>query len=58
MPNTRISRNVTASTSGMDRATTTPVRRPRLRKLTASTMTTASAKTFMNSPIDRATTSG
>ena len=35
-------RRSTASTSGMAIATTSPARRPRLRKLTASTMTTAS----------------
>ena len=42
MPNTSMPRKVTASTSGTDSATTTPVRSPRLMKLTASTMTTAS----------------
>ena len=44
-----IARKVIASTSGMDSATTMPVRRPRLKKLTASTITTASTSERMNS---------
>ena len=40
---------VTASTSGIDSATTTPLRRPRLKKLTSSTMPTAKANFSRNS---------
>ena len=58
MPYSFIIRKVTASTSGMDSATTRPVRKPRLKKLTASTMTTASSSVLMNSSTERFTTSG
>ena len=54
----RMNRKVTASTSGIDSATTMPVRSPRLMKLTASTMTTASPSVSMNSLIERDTTVG
>ncbi len=58
MPESFIIRKVTASTRGMDNATTRPVRKPRLKKLTASTMTTASSSVCMNSSTERFTTSG
>ena len=47
-----------ARTSGMDRATTSPALRPRLRKLTASTMTIASKSALVNPPMASRTTSG
>ena len=50
MPNQAISTKVPASTSGIVSATTAPARSPRLRKLTASTIATASASTFMKRP--------
>ena len=40
---------VIAKTSGMENATTKPVRKPSEKKLTKSTIITASAKTFINS---------
>ena len=43
---------VIASTTGMITNTTTPVRKPSDRRLTAITMSTASASTLMNS-VDR-----
>ena len=42
MPEYSMNTKVAASTSGMAIATTRPARRPRLRKLTTSTITTAS----------------
>ena len=42
MPVNSINTNTSASTSGIEIATTSPARRPRLIKLTASTITTAS----------------
>ena len=53
-----MNRNVIASTSGIDSATTSPVRRPRLMKLTASTIATASATDRTNSLIDARTARG
>jgi len=50
--------NTVHSTSGMASATTIPARTPRLTKLTASTMITASMSASMNSPIDSSTTFG
>ena len=47
MPSMLIPTKVPASTSGIDSATTVPARRPKLRKLTASTMTTASTSDLM-----------
>ena len=58
IPNSAINRKVIASTSGIDSATTVPVRSPRLRKETASTMTTASLNDDMNKLIDWSTISG
>ncbi|MNT33192.1 hypothetical protein D3C72_1691050 [compost metagenome] len=58
MPSRYMARKVIASTSGMDSATTMPLRTPRLRKHTASTITTASISTFMNSPTAFFTTCG
>ena len=50
MPNTFMPRKVAASTSGMLSATTRPARRPRLSRLTASTMITASISEWMKMP--------
>ena len=58
MPSRYIARKVSASTSGMHSATTRPVRKPSDRKLTTSTMTTASARLFLNSCTDSSTTRG
>src|SRR5690606_5142481 len=58
MSNWFIRVKVIASTSGIDRATTRPVRRPREKKLTTSTMMTASASTRTNSPTLSRTASG
>jgi hypothetical protein len=44
MPKMLMARKVIASTSGIDSATTVPVRQPRLRKDTASTITIASPR--------------
>ena len=49
---------VMASTSGMENATTRPVRKPREKKLTSRTIITASASTFMNSFTLRFTATG
>ncbi len=49
---------VAASTSGMAIATTRPARRPRLRKLTTSTITTASNSALVKPPIASSTTAG
>ena len=56
--NIRIPKKVTASTSGIDSATTSPVRRPSEKKHTSSTITTASASDQTNSSIERRTESG
>ena len=58
MPSKYMTRNVSASTSGMHSATTRPVRRPSEKKLTSSTMTTASSRLFLNSCTDSSTTRG
>ncbi|MNQ22271.1 hypothetical protein D3C85_354100 [compost metagenome] len=49
---------VIASTSGIDSATTRPVRRPREKKLTRRTMITASVSTRTNSPTPVFTAAG
>jgi hypothetical protein len=51
-------KKVTASTSGIDSATTSPVRSPSEKKHTTSTMITASASEWTNSSIERLTASG
>ena len=51
-------KKVTPSTSGIDRATTSPVRSPSEKKHTSSTMMTASASEWMNSLTERCTASG
>ena len=58
IPAACITTKVIASTSGTHSATTMPVRKPRLRKLTASTMASASPRASMNSSNERATTVG
>ncbi|MNM91019.1 hypothetical protein D3C81_1033050 [compost metagenome] len=67
MPKMFMNRNVTASTSGMVSATTSPGRTsirsglvcsPSAMKLTASTITTASISTCTNSPTERLTACG
>ena len=58
MSNSRMNRKVTASTTGMMIATTMPVRSPRLNKLTARTMVTASASALTNSLTERRTSRG
>ncbi|MNO08284.1 hypothetical protein D3C81_2308600 [compost metagenome] len=50
--------NVIASTSGMARATTMPVRTPREKKLTSNTMASASTSTWTNSPTPVFTAAG
>ena len=47
--NSDMNKNVAASTKGMASATTKPVRMPRVKKVTASTITTASANERTNS---------
>ncbi len=58
MPNTCIARKVAASTSGIDSATTKPVRKPSEARLTPSTMSTASASERTNSFTERWTACG
>jgi hypothetical protein len=58
MPKYFIAANVIASTSGIDSATTRPVRRPSEKKLTSSTIATAIASVSTNSPTERATARG
>ncbi|MCY1307163.1 hypothetical protein D9M70_570660 [compost metagenome] len=67
MPKICMNRKVTASTSGIDSATTSPGRtssrsgrvcKPSATKLTASTITTASISTRTNSPTDCLTALG
>ena len=53
-----MARKVIASTSGIDSATTMPVRQPRLTKLTPSTITTASSSDCINSLTELFTTRG
>ncbi len=58
MPAWYMKRNVTAKVSGIDSATMRPVRRPSDRKLTSSTMATASARVRVNSRTERFTAVG
>ena len=58
MPSAYITPKVIKSTSGIDSATTKPGRMPSEKKLTASTMTTASNRLFLNSCTDSSTTRG
>ena len=58
MSSIHIPRNVAASTSGIDTATTSPVRRPRLTSDTASTISTASASELTNWFTERCTAAG
>jgi len=58
MSNIHMPRKVAASTSGIDTATTSPVRRPRLTSETASTISTASASERTNWLTDRCTAAG
>ena len=58
IPVARITTKQIASTSGTLRATTTPVRTPSVRKLTASTMARASTNDRTNSLTDSSTTCG
>ena len=57
-PNSCMPANVIASTSGIDSATTSPVRQPSEKKLTNSTIATASLSTRTNSPTDSLTAAG
>ena len=50
--------NVVDTTTGMVRATTTPVRKPRDAKLTSNTMAMASNKDCEKSPMDSLTICG
>jgi len=58
MPIAFMTMKTIASTSGTDSATTTPVRQPRARKETNSTMASASTKERTNSPTACSTTFG
>ena len=58
MPEYSMKTKVAASTSGMATATTRPARRPRLRKLTTSTITTASNSALVKPPTASSTTAG
>ena len=58
MPEYSMNTKVAASTSGMAMATTRPARRPRLRKLTTSTIATASNRARVKPPIASSTTAG
>ena len=55
MPAAYMTENTIASTSGTDSATTMPVRQPSERKLTISTMPSASTKVSTNSETDCST---
>ena len=57
-PPAYITRSTIAKTSGTDSATTIPVRQPSERKLTASTMTSASANVSTNSDTEPSTMRG
>ncbi len=57
-PPAYITMNTIASTSGTDSATTMPVRSPSVRKLTSSTMPSASTKVFRNSDTNSPTMCG
>ncbi|MNF95837.1 hypothetical protein D3C84_786060 [compost metagenome] len=56
MPLYSMNTNTIASTSGIEHATTSPARTPRLMKLTTSTITTASNKALVNPPTAASTT--
>ena len=58
MSNRLMNKKVMESTSGIDKATTMPVRSPSESRLTARTMITASASERANSPMERLTESG
>ena len=58
IPAAYMTRNTIASTSGTDSATTMPVRQPSERKLTTSTISSASAKVWTNSDTDCSTICG
>ena len=58
MPANCITTKVIASTSGIVSATTSPARRPRLTKLTTSTMATASNSARVKWPTASSTTTG
>ena len=58
MPAYSITTKVIASTSGIDSATTSPARMPRLTKLTASTIATASNSARVKPPTASSTTTG
>ena len=58
MPKRSMAQKTPAKTSGMHPATTKPVRIPRLKKLTAKTMTTASRRVLINSSMECSTTAG
>ena len=58
MPKYIIAMNTAASTSGIETATTAPARRPRLSRLTPSTMATASHSASMNSSTACSTVAG
>ena len=57
MPLYSMNTNTSASTSGIEHATTSPARRPRLIKLTTSTMITASNSALVKPPTASCTTS-
>ena len=58
MPENCMTTKVMASTSGIDSETTSPARTPRLKKLTASTITTASNRALVKPPTASSTTTG
>ena len=58
MPEYSMKTKVAASTSGIASATTAPARSPRLMKLTASTMATASNRARVKPPTASSTTAG
>ena len=58
IPEYSITMKVIARTSGIDSATTSPARTPKLMKLTTSTMATASKSAIVNPPTGSWTTTG
>ena len=58
IPSAYMKQNVPANTSGIQPATTSPVRTPKLAKLTPKTITIANRSVSTNSPIDSSTTCG
>ncbi|MNK95664.1 hypothetical protein D3C87_1159110 [compost metagenome] len=56
MPLYSMNTNTIASTNGIEHATTSPARTPRLTKLTSSTITTASNKALVKPPTASSTT--